>query len=265
MKKFAVFILILLTCFVTACNKAPKIYVVSVSIEESFNQETIYVGDEIDFSEYNYVVTLNNGQTENVGYSEITIAGFSTQTAGRFEMTITYNNKEYNVTYNIVEPTVLSCIYKGSEITLYKGENLNFANAEFTALYTNGKEVNYNLALADVVDSNLELSETAQSITFTFEDKTFIVPCKITYREIEDSVEYSFVDKIGLYHNQNMKIVVLDQMATLVSEDRTETCDTFQLVEASFNRYTATKVVGGSFTTIELYLIGNTVYMDICE
>lgn len=265
MKKFCTILMVLLVGFMAACSKESEVYVVSVEIEDSFKEETIYVGDSVDFSEFDYIVTYNNGATEVIDYSVVRITGFSTQTSGQFEMTISYKGKNYKDTYTITQPTVLSCTYKGGVITLYKGEQQSDTNAEFIALYTNGDEVNYNLSLAEVVDTDLTLTDAAQNVLFSFGTKTFVVPCKVTYRPIEENVQYEFVDSLELYNYQNMKIIFSGQTATLVSEDRQTTYDTFQLTESSFNRYTTVRIIDGDFVTVWLYLIGNNIYINYAE
>ena len=109
MKRFVSFVLVLCSLFVASCSNANKKEVSSVALDSAFKETTIYVGDIVDFEEYDFIVTYDNGDIEIVDYSNIRISNFSTAVAGDFNLTIVYKNKNYLVEYSIVEPELLSC------------------------------------------------------------------------------------------------------------------------------------------------------------
>ena len=263
MRKVFALILCVISLFAVACKDGDNSYIEDIDIEESFYQEKVFVGDEIDFSEFSFVVSYNTGEKIDVDYSKVSILNFSTIQEGVCEFTIKYKNKSFKKTCTIYNPVVVSCTYKGGAVVYYKGDEASLSGINFVALYENGKEVNVPLSEASIV-SEVSLNESVSNITFEFAGKNFVVPCSVTYKPIERDVEYKFIDLTGGYAGEDFKIVISEDKGYLYVNDR-ELSNEFTVNEGNYNRYTTLRVIGGVPTVVEMYLVKDTIYMDLPE
>ncbi|MBR2908879.1 MAG: bacterial Ig-like domain-containing protein [Clostridia bacterium] len=262
MKRIFALLLCVLSLFAVAC-KDEKGHITDIDLDSSFYEEKIFVGDDIDFSDFSVLVTYSSGETLQTTSSVVSIVGFSTVEAGEIEFTIKHKNKSFKKTVVIYHPTVVDCTYKGEGVVLYKGDTESLFSHKFTALYENGAEEEVSLSGAEIAD-DYNLTNTFTNITFTYDGKTFVVPCKVVYKPIVESVEYKFVDLTSSYDTSVSKIMISSGEAFLFNEERV-VCGEFSVTSAQYNMYTAFKTYGGSLVTVQLYLVKDTIYMDFLE
>lgn len=92
------FVLIMVLCplFLVACGETPTL---TLTLEHSFKTE-YFVGDELDVAGGKLKYTQNNNSTI-VDIEENMVSNFSTATAGSKEMTVSYNDLQIKIPYQV--------------------------------------------------------------------------------------------------------------------------------------------------------------------
>ncbi len=148
MKKriFVLFLIVVSILALSSCSIANK-KVESLQILSGAPAE-VQIGDTPDFSDLKVKVTYNDGETKEVGYSDVTISSIDTSKVGKIEYTVSYEGGSVTTTINvksssdgpsITDVTLASITYlSGIQTTFYEGADFHLTDLKVTAHYSDG-------------------------------------------------------------------------------------------------------------------------------
>ena len=218
-RKILIFAIVVLTLgmLLTACGEEKTVSSISV-VEGSFTAEC-EVGQTLDFSALEAVVTYSDGTTETIGSDKLTVGKANTSEAGEIEVSVSYEGVRTKIAITVVEPEVnggenVEIVYiVGIEIdestvgkTCMKGDVFDTKGIKAKAIFSDG--TSEDIAERDLKVEALDTSEIGEA------------KLTATYLGIADSVTVNVVDVV----NAN---VVKDSVKSLILED--EVFDTSKL------------------------------------
>ena len=151
------------TLTITYNGKTAKVnYVVSellvsaISIKSSFSTDYL-IGENLDISGGELLVTYSNGSTKVISIDSSMITNFNTSTIGQKQLTLTYKSKEIKIKYTVhikYGEYYLQKDSSGSEYEYLNTNGLIIINDDFTGMVISPKDRNSSI----FNDSNREYS-----------------------------------------------------------------------------------------------------------
>lgn len=273
MKKFIFtsFILILSCCLV-GCKKSKDLKdpltdnIKTIVVCEKFYEETFYINDLVELSNYTVLVTYESGTTETLKLSSFGVSVLDTSSVGTKNLNFIYKEKSFIVTYEVLDIVPINAMYKGDALEIYRDENCDFLNVYISVLFNNGEERNISLAEFTIPSINQELSSETKTFTATFKEVSVNIPYTVTNRPIEENVDYDFDDTLNIFSETSIKIrFVGDKYIVHSGIDVPEEKPNQTATKCDFNRYWTLNVKDNKLYKIAFYLVDATIYCEILE
>jgi len=266
MRKILCLLLAIFCCSFVGCNDSKQgkkaDSVISLNVCEEFYTKDIYAGDVVDLSEYLVNVEYKSGKTETVALSNMSIRYLDTRTVGENVLNITYKNKSEVVRYSVNALYVVDLIYKGNELTFYRGEKPNLEDLKITVLMNNGDEVSVDASGYISSEIDYSLTESNKSLEVSYGGEKELIPYRVTCMQIVEGTNYQFNDTLNIYMD-NSKYVKLIEDYFYVYDENSEFLYSLKAKNESYNRYSVKASINGGFPKdIYVYLIGDTIYFE---
>ena len=123
-----------------ACDLGGK-KMTSLVVDANSYQNTYTVGDTVDFSSIKAVALYNDDSTKELTYADLEISAVSTNVAGTYTVTVSYNKFSVNITITVVGNTEENYEIEGFELP-------SFVSAFLSATApSSNPEINYKQAI----------------------------------------------------------------------------------------------------------------------
>lgn len=267
MRKLA-FVLMAFCCFMlVGCDNAKSNdnSVVALTVCDEFKESIVYVGEDINFDNYTLTVEFSSGETDTISLSEATITGLDTNVVGKQLIQVEYKDKAIIIEFTVYDIVPIAGTYKGESLTLYCKEQPNFEDVFITILYTNGEERTVPLTETEIGNIDYTLDGNEKTLEVKYESVSVKIPYKVTYREIEPSNVYNYVDLVD-ESLSGYKITFYEDVAEVFEivngERKVKEKFTYQNIDNNCKLRTFRLVSKVGLVDVIYYLAGDTVYCD---
>lgn len=262
MKRLFAVICVLFSVFsLVGCDKSTTDKVLGIDVCSEFYSEIIYQGDVVCLEEYTALITFESTITKKLSLADIAQGKIDTSSVGVKTLKVKYLNKTISVSYEVYPVEVIDCIYKGSTLTIYSGEKIDLSSVEFTYLCNNGIEGVAKLkdaTIGNIKDSNIG---ALQYLDVSYNEIMFEIPYIVMFREIEELVEYSIIDNVGLYGENYYCIMANNKLQVYYQSG--EKRDECSLEALENNQYKIkNKPFGGVLNNILVYRVKDKVVLE---